>query len=669
MRPYPSTGSHLDKLIRRDQLEAVRASVRQALPVNVLLGLAGFLVAAQAGHGMAGGLWFAASSAANLLRFGLCRAPCPGLMASADVSSAQAEEAARSVDRHLSLACLFALLSGSVWALLPVLCDGYTSAQTLFYLTVTCGITAGAVTHGTAYARVPICFIMLPLLSVAGCLLAAGDFDRICLAATVLLYLAALSRSAVATEWNFRETSRLKNEAAALAEARKAAHASASALAEEMRERATHDGLTGLLNRAGFVQRAEERRAAGGAVCLMLLDLDGFKSVNDVYGHTTGDRVLVEVARRIRAALPPDCDAARLGGDEFALVFDGNHVAENPIALAERLVRTVAGPFEGFDAGRLGMSAGVCARPADSLTHLLSCADEALYAAKHSGRNQVRLFDEGLCKRLEMRRDCERDLSQALAEGALEVWFQPIFGHGGRSVTSLEALVRWQHPVHGWVPPADLIAAAAMAGLTESLLRFILEQVCTMLRALRVRGFDDLSVAMNVSPREMAQIAVDEIVLRRLRALGLPATALEIEITEETALDIETVQGKLLALSRAGIRVALDDFGTGYSSLASLRQLRAERVKIDRSLVTGLTEAEDKRGLVQAVLGLGRALGLEVVAEGIETVDDLATLQVMGCSFMQGYHLGRPQPAGEVLQFLETDAASDVMRRLRLLGA
>ncbi|AWI91536.1 GGDEF-domain containing protein [Methylobacterium sp. DM1] len=669
MRSRPSTGPHLDRQIRRDQLDAVRGSVQQALPINMLLGLASFLVALHSGYGVAGGVWFSASMAVNLLRLGLCRAPCAGLAIAADESPIAERAAARSVDRHLVLACLAALCSGSVWAFLPILSEGYTTAQTLFYLTITCGITAGAVTHGIAYARIPICFITPPLLSVALCLLAVGGFDRNCLAATVLLYLAALIRSTIATERSFRETSRLKNEATALAEARKAAHASASALAEEMRERATHDGLTGLLNRAGFIQRAEERLSAGEALCLMLLDLDGFKSVNDVYGHSTGDRVLAEVARRIRAALPADCDAARLGGDEFALVYDGARVVESPAALAERLIQTVAEPFESFDTGRLGMSIGICPRPADSLTHLLSCADEALYAAKHSGRNHFRLFDEGLRARLEVRRDCERDLSQALAEGTLEVWFQPIFGRDGGTATNLEALVRWHHPVHGWVPPADLIAAAAMAGLTESLLRFILEQVCGMLCALRDRGRPDLSVAMNVSPREMAQIAVDEIVLGRLRLLGLPATALEIEITEETALDIEAVQGKLMALSRAGIRMALDDFGTGYSSLASVRQLRANRVKIDRSLVTGLTEAEDKRGLVQAVLGLGRALGLEVVAEGVETADDLATLQAMGCPFMQGYHLARPQSATDVLRLLDAHPFAGVEARVQRLGA
>ncbi|AWB25522.1 GGDEF domain-containing protein [Methylobacterium currus] len=636
--------------IRRDQLEAVRRSVQHAMPVNALLGVTGALVAAQTGQGGAGLAWFAVSSSVNLVRFGLCRAPCPGLAVPGAVPPGPSRGAARSIDRHLRLATLAALLSGLVWSLVALLCDGYTAPQTLFYLIVTCGITAGAVTHGMAYAAIPASFITPPLLTVAGCLVWAGGFDRACLAATVLIYLAALLRSAVETEQGFRRTSRLKNEATALARARQEAHEAASALADEMRRRATHDALTGLMNRAGFAQGAEARiLQSGPAPCLMLLDLDGFKSVNDVYGHSTGDRVLIEVARRLRRALPPDTLAARFGGDEFAVLYDPAS-GPSPADLAATLIRAVIEPFESFDTGRLGISIGLCHAHGPSLTQMLTCADEALYAAKAAGRNRFRIFDEGLRGRLEMRRDSERDLSHALAENGLAVWFQPIFGEAGGRVAGLEALVRWNHPVHGWVPPGEIVAAAARAGLTESLLRFILEQVCGAMQVLRAGGVPDIRVAMNVSPREMAQIPVDEIVLDRLQALGLAPSLLEIEITEETALDIAAVQGKLLALSRAGIRVALDDFGTGYSSLASLRQLRAGRVKIDRSLVTGLSASDDKRGLVQAVLGLGRALGLEVVAEGVETAEDLATLRALGCPFLQGYHLGRPAPADQALR-------------------
>ncbi len=572
----------------------------------------------------------------------------------------QARAAAGAVDRHLQLATLAAFLSGLVWSLVALLCDGYTAPQTLFYLVVVCGITAGAVTHGMAYAAIPASFITPPLLTVAGCLAWTGGFDRTCLALTVLLYLAALLRSAIETERGFRRTSRLKNEATALARARHEAHAAASSLADEMRRRATHDALTGLMNRAGFAQAAEARiRRPGPAPCLMLLDLDGFKSVNDVYGHSTGDRVLAEVAQRLRRTLPPEALAARFGGDEFAVLYDPC-AGWPPADLAAALIGAVVEPFESFDAGRLGVSIGLCHAHGPSLTQMLSCADDALYAAKAAGRNRFRIFDEGLRRRLEMRRDSERDLSHALAETGLAVWFQPIFGEGGTRIAGLEALVRWNHPVHGWIPPGEIVAAAARSGLTESLLRFILEQVCGAMQALRAAGIRDVRVAMNVSPREMAQIPVDEIVLDRLRALGLAPLLLEIEITEETALDIEAVQDKLLALSRAGIRVALDDFGVGYSSLASLRQLRAGRVKIDRSLVTGLSASDDKRGLVQTVLGLGRTLGLEVVAEGVETADDLATLRALGCPFLQGYHLGRPVPADQALRQVlahRTDAA------------
>ncbi|MCJ2125573.1 putative bifunctional diguanylate cyclase/phosphodiesterase [Methylobacterium sp. J-077] len=640
----------LQALVRRDQLEAVRRSVLTAIPVNMLLGLASVLVAFQGGNGRAGMIWYAASTGANLLRNGLCRAACSGLALTAAMPPNMAAAASRSVEVHLRASTLAALLSGLVWAFQPLLCAGYTSPQTLFYLTITCGITAGAVTHGTAYARIPCSFILLPLLSVALCLFAAGGFDRCCLGACVLLYLAALSRNAFQSEAGFREASRLKNDANALARSRAEAQASANALVEEMRWRATHDDLTGLLNRAGFIQQAEARldllaaEGKAGTACLLLLDLDGFKSVNDVYGHQTGDRVLVEVARRLRAALPPGGLAARLGGDEFAVLYDPVATGVPYAVLAGGLIAAVTQPFDGFDEGRLGVSVGVHGEPEPSLMAMLSYADEALYASKAAGRNRFRLFDVGLRDRLEMRRDLERDLSQALVENALEVWFQPIYALDARTLVGLEALVRWQHPRLGWIAPPDLIAAAAMAGLTESLLRFILDQVCRMMQILRAEGLGTVRVAMNVSPREMAQIPVDEIVTGRLGALGLPPAQLEIEITEETALDLGAVQGKLQALSRAGIRVALDDFGIGYSSLSSLRQLRADRIKIDRSFVTGLSICDDKRGLVLAVLGLGNLLGLEVVAEGVESEEDLQMLQAMGCPFLQGYHLGRPMP-------------------------
>ncbi|MCJ2054022.1 putative bifunctional diguanylate cyclase/phosphodiesterase [Methylobacterium sp. J-070] len=649
----------LTRLIRRDQLEAVRRSVFIAIPVNILLGLTGTLVAFYAGLGRAGATWFAISLSINLARAGLCKAPLGGLLLTIDTSPEQAVAHEREIERQLRLASFAAFASGLVWAFVPTLCEGLTSASTTFYLVVTCGITAGSVTHGIAFARVPLCFITLPLLSTAACLVYAGGLENDCLAGTVLLYLLALARSAIESEKVFRRASRSKHEASAAARAAAAAHAGEAALAEEMRRRATHDDLTGLLNRAGFAHAAEAQPCDPGETrCLLLLDLDGFKTVNDIYGHQMGDRVLIEVGRRLRDSLPPDATAARLGGDEFALLYDPQQSGLEPSVVAERLIEAVAVPFGTVEIGRLGVSIGIQSAHTTSITQMLSCADEALYSAKSAGRNSYRMFDANLRAQRDMRRDSGRDLSKALVEEVLTVWFQPIFNQDGSTIAGLEALVRWQHPQHGWIPPGDIIAAAANAGLTESLLRFILERVCGLMSLLQELGLSQVRVAMNVSPREMAQLSVDAIVLRRLEELALPPSGLEIEITEETALGIDVIQDKLLRLADAGVRMALDDFGVGYASLASLRQLHAGRIKIDRSLVTGLSQSRDKNVMVQAVLNLGASLGLEVVAEGVETSDDLSALQSLECPFVQGYHLGRPMPLSDLIPMLSASRAA-----------
>lgn len=618
----------LKRAIRRDQLDAARRSILRALIINFMLGLACLAVAIQSDQTLAGCIWFGASSLANILRVYLCRLPCKGLD---DSASIERDDVAAAIDRRLHRMALAALLSGTVWGCLPMLCAGYTSPQTLFYLTVTCGITAGAVCYGTSFARIPVSFIVPPLLATAVCLVLTGGFEHNCLAATCVVYLLALTRATVEAEASFRQTSGLKNEA--------------SALAVRMAMRAVTDGLTGLLNRVGFAEEAEVAPAS----CLMVLDLDGFKSVNDIYGHQIGDQVLAEVGRRLRQQVPASGHVGRLGGDEFAVLYDPDATGLPYRDLAEAIIAAVAEPFDRFETDRVGVSIGIYLGDTESLTERLVRADEALYAAKTSGRNHFRVFDDALRARLDMRRDAERDLPEALADGVIEVWFQPILHVPTGRLAGLEALIRWKHPRHGWVPPPDIIAAAAVIGLSEAVLRYILDHVYRMKLLLRERGLDEVRIAMNVCPRELTQTAFEKLILEKLDAFGIPADGLEIELTEDTALDSAIASERLAVLSRAGVSIAIDDFGVGYSSLSRIRQLRVNRVKIDRSLVTGLHEAGDKRGLVQAVIDLGKALSLEVVAEGVETETDLIALREMGCPFAQGYHLGRPTQAATVL--------------------
>lgn len=639
----------LSRLIEIDQLQSVKRSVLTSLPVNMVLGIMIVLVSVRYDHAIEGFIWFAASSTINIIRAILCRLPFQ------ENSFIQPVSNKDPISKRLRWFWSTALISGLVWACLPFLSDGHTTPETLFYIALICGVTAGAVVHGSACARIPLCFITPVLLSLAGCLFYVGGFERNCLGAAALLYLLSLSRSTLESEAQFRKTSALKHEATAMADSLKEAHEQSIIVAEEMRYRAAHDSLTGLFNRNGLMQEIQKlSTTVRSSLCLMLLDLDGFKAINDRFGHNIGDMVLVEVARRFTQAVPETFIIARIGGDEFAVVFCPQPHSAQPQDVANRLIASVERPFTEFDASKLGVSIGIYHARDTDFTEMLVCADAALYVAKEAGRNRYHIFDEALRQRVGVRRDIERDLPKALATSALEVWFQPIFEKSGLSLSNLEALIRWHHPKHGPISPPDVIAAAAMTGFAEALTRFILTEVCNMIALLAKQDLTHIRVAMNMSPREMSQLAVDEFVLGALTARGLPASMLEIEITEETAINIRDVGDKLTNLSHAGVRIAIDDFGVGYSSLSSLRQLHVDRLKIDHCFIVNITSSVDDQALVQAVLNLGESLGLEVVAEGVETQEDLVMLRSLGCQMMQGYFLARPMPFDATRTWLET---------------
>ncbi len=651
MQTVPREPAAWEWPVRRDQLIAARRSAGIALPVNMTLSVACALVAWHSGHSVAALLWLTVSSVVNGGR-GLLHLS----FGSRHRGRALDQMPQRDVERELGLLWKVTLLSGIVWASVPALCGLYTTSQSTFFLVVGCGITAGAVSHGGAYARIPIAFITPPVLSAIAALSYVGGFDRQMLAATMLLYLAALVLTTRRAERAFRIASRMTHRAIAMNAALETANARSRDIADDMRHRADHDQLTGLLNRAGFLREASVRLAAATAPsCLMLLDLDGFKAINDAFGHQVGDEILVEVADRLRTALSSGMLISRWGGDEFAVLYPADAATAAPTAIADRFIAAVAAPYIAFGSTtRIGLSIGIEISDTIDMSERLSCADLALYAAKAAGRNRHHLFDDQLRTQINVRRDVERDLPLALADGSIELWFQPIFGEAGTAVCGLEALIRWHHPIYGWTVPAELMATAAKAGFARPLMALILDRVCAMIEGLNAAGLGHVTVAMNLSPREMSQLPVDDLILAALGARNLSPSSLEVEITEETALDILSTERKIARLSDAGIRIAIDDFGVGYSSLSSLRRLRVDRIKIDRCFVSGLALSDDDQLVVKTVLTLGQSLGIDVVAEGVESLDDLRTLRALGCQFMQGYHLGRPMPAEQCLDAIST---------------
>lgn len=651
----------LSRMVRTDQMVAVRRSVLAAIPINVVLSCVAALVALNAGRAFEGMCWLLLSLMVNGVRSYICRwpfAPWPGIVPEAGIATSPD---ARPVEWHLRIAAAMAAVSGCVWALIPLLCDGYSSPQAVFYLTVVCGICAGAVTYGIAYAFVPISFIVPALLSVAGCLAYAGGFDNLSLAAMVLLYLAALIRGAVHSDRNFRASSRIRNEATAMAVQLRKAHAQSLDATQQLAFRASHDSLTGLLNREGFTDAATLHLAAhdGRQHALLLLDLDGFKAVNDAFGHKVGDRVLQDVAHWLqRETAEMQAVLGRWGGDEFALLYCLRDERQAPPEIAQALIRSISFATAHYG-GHLGVSIGISVSGEAEVADMISFADEALHEAKRTGRNRYQVFDSALNQRLATRRDVERDLLQAIESRGIGVWYQPIMSSDGSEVHSLEALMRWNHPRHGHIAPEDVIYAAASTGVAEPLLRHLVDEVCRGMRQLEAAGSNlaNVPVAINVSPREMAQLAVDDIVLGMLKLRGIAPRRLQIEITEEVALDTHATRGRLSALSAAGVAIVVDDFGVGFSSLASLRSEYVRQVKIDRSFILDLSSSPSNEVLVDAIVQLGHSLGVQVVAEGVETQAELDVLRNLGCGLVQGYHLARPAPLPEVMAWAAARSA------------
>ncbi|MFD0937871.1 bifunctional diguanylate cyclase/phosphodiesterase [Methylobacterium trifolii] len=422
-----------------------------------------------------------------------------------------------------------------------------------------------------------------------------------------------------------------------------------------IRHLALHDALTDLPNRYLLEKRlahALDAAAQGStSVAVVYLDLDRFKTVNDLYGHAMGDALLIQSAKRMLAEMAPSDTLARVGGDEFVAVLADIRSPEQVSEIAARLIASLERPFRIEDKRlEVSASAGIALFPTDGSTAetLLRAADIALYRVKDEGRGGLRFFEARMDAQLQARRQLEQELTQAIDRDELRLFYQPIVNAGTGEIETFEALIRWLHPERGFVSPAEFIPLAEQTGLIARIGQWVIETACETAAAWP----QPWRVSVNVSPSQFRQADTTAVVASALARNGLASDRLVVEITESVFIqDADRAVQVLNALRALGIRLALDDFGTGYSSLSYLQRFRFDKIKIDQSFVRDLESHSDTLTIVRAIVNLGHNLGLHVTVEGVETAGQLSRLRDLGCDQMQGYLFGRPAPAAKTSEF------------------
>ena len=437
-------------------------------------------------------------------------------------------------------------------------------------------------------------------------------------------------------------------------------NASLRAANDELVHLATHDALTGLPNRTLLADRIEralvDADRSGGCFAILFLDLDRFKVVNDSAGHHVGDALLRAMAHRIHGCLRRSDTLSRHGGDEFVVLLKDLDRPESAAELARKILAALKPAFR-IEPHELHMSAsvGISVYPGDGTTAeaLLTNADAAMYHAKQSGRNAYKFFAPAMNAFAHERLELESGLRRALQENEFELHYQPKVDIDSGEVVSLEALVRWRHPTRGLVPPAAFIPIAEECGLIAPLGEWVLRTACTQNRVWQDAGLKPMRIAVNVSARQFRQGKLLDFVRSVLEETGLQAQYLELELTESTVMaNAEESVRILKSLSDMGVHIAIDDFGTGYSSLAYLKRLPLNVLKVDRSFVTDLARSQDDASIVQAVISMAHSLRLKVIAEGVETREQLELLKSLGCDQFQGFYYSTPVDAAGAARFM-----------------
>ncbi|MES2370522.1 MAG: EAL domain-containing protein [Pseudomonadota bacterium] len=423
-----------------------------------------------------------------------------------------------------------------------------------------------------------------------------------------------------------------------------------------LEHQASHDSLTGLPNRSLLRDRIEQAivkaQRDNHLVAVVFVDLDHFKLINDSLGHHVGDRLLLEVADRLIACVRSHDSVARQGGDEFVLVLTELHEENEILAIVSRLLEIISRPWmdEGQEYG-LSCSVGISCYPQDGgdPDALLRCADAAMYKAKESGRSTYHFYTPELNLAISERLELENSLRHALEREEFRVYYQPRIDVASGRIIGAEALIRWDCPGKGIIPPDSFISIAEETGLIIPIGRWILEEACRQNSAWQRAGLPPINVSVNLSPIQFRHTGLVQSVDSALAQAGLDPAFLELELTESFVMhDAERINVAMKALKTLGVDIAVDDFGTGYSSLSYLKRFPVDRLKVDKSFVRDIDSDPDDAAIVRAIITLGHALGLKVVAEGVETLAHLEFLRQHGCDELQGYYFSRPIPALEM---------------------
>jgi diguanylate cyclase (GGDEF)-like protein len=431
---------------------------------------------------------------------------------------------------------------------------------------------------------------------------------------------------------------------------------------------AQYDFLTGLPNRQQLQQQLDKILVDAGRlqrrVAVLCVGLDDFKGINEQFSYQTGDQLLLALADRLRAHSGRLGALARLGGDQFALVQADIEQPYEAAELAQSILDDLEAPFVIDDQQiRLRATIGITLFPedGDSTEKLLQKAEQTMTLAKSRSRNRYQFYIASVDSEMRRRRELEKDLREALAREQFSLVYQPQISYRDLRVVGTEALIRWHHPEHGLVPPDLFIPLAEQNGTIIAIGEWVLDQACSQLREWHDQGFVDLRMAVNLSTVQLHHAELPRVVNNLLQMYRLPPRSLELEVTETGLMeDITTAAQHLLSLRRSGALIAIDDFGTGYSSLSYLKSLPLDKIKIDKSFVQDLLDDEDDATIVRAIIQLGKSLGMQVIAEGVETVEQEAYIIAEGCHEGQGYYYSKPLPARELGAYLKQAERSKV---------